>query len=289
MTLISRIILLLLISFPALAKDSIQLKSGYKANSTFVVQNEMSSDMEMSFEGNRENLPEQLRTRFPMKARVKSIMEQYVKTGARSSDSSYPFEIVVRKQKKYLSRDNSIMTEISPNSVNLEGTTMRGKVLADGGMQFVSLDGSKMTSEIEAGIKALFAQLTNAKVFAGKDIQIGGTVVDRIPTQIPLGDDKKMSFDFETKYTLKSIEGDIANFDVSFSALVGAEVETANIDIQVLGDGKMTYSISNQYSPETTTDMSVQMNIPVYGGVFKNISKAYSRMTTSYAPDQATQ
>ncbi len=107
--------------------------------------------------------------------------------------------------------------------------------------------------------------------------------------QIPLKDNGSMSFEMETQYTLKSIEGDIASFDIQYSAVVGANVEAAKIDIVLFGDGKMTYSISNQYSPESTSNIFMQMDIPIYGGIFRNSSKSHSKTITSYEPNRTNQ
>lgn len=282
-------ILILFVSFPSLAKDSVQLKFGYKANAKFAIQMETESNMEMSFEGDKNLLPESLRDRFPSKVLSRGIMEEHITTGMMSPDSTYPLEIFVQKQKKYFSFNSSEMIENPSKSGNLEGVKLQGKVLADGGMQFVSFHGDKTTGDLEPIAKAVFAQLGNANMLGGKDIQIGRSFSHRIPMQIPLKDNGTMSFEMETQYTLKSIEGDIASFDIQYSAVVGANVEAAKIDIVLFGDGKMTYSISNQYSPESTSNMFMQMDILIYGGKFRNASKSHSKTITSYEPNRTGQ
>lgn len=279
----------LLISLPALANDSIQLKFGYKANSTFVVKMETESDAEMSFEGNKNNLPEKLRDRFTTKILGKSILEESINTGVKSSDSSYSLEMFVQKHRKFLSLNESEIIESPATSGKLEGVTLQGKILSDGRVQFISAHGGNATSDFEPIAKAVLAQIGNANALPAKNIQIGGTMSRRTPIQIPLKNDGAMSFEMETLYTLKSIEGDIANFEVSYSALIGADVAAANIDVLLIGEGKMTYSISNQYSPESTSNFSMQMNIPIFGGMLKSLSKSHTKTITSYEAKQVNQ
>lgn len=271
---------ILFVSGNVFSIDSVDLEFRYFPNSSMNVASEVSSDMELYFEGDESALPKDLKGKLPAKITSKNISLHNIVTGKESQDGSFTLEVLILRDKTYASVNGSRLIE-TPASGKMEGIKISGIGYPDGNMKYLSTKGAE--KEFEKITKAVFDQLADANLFAAENIKIGESTSKTFPIQIPIKTDFQLSLSVEVIYTLVSIEQNIAYFDVTHNALMSSQMKSASIDSQVSGEGVMTYDIDKKYSPEFTSKMILNMSIPLQqGGVLKIISIADSKSDTKF-------
>ncbi len=272
-------IFLFLLSLPALGEDQVQLILGYQSNSKFTITTETTSNTSMQFDGNKELLPEELKAQFPMEVLGSGLISQIITTGANEADGSYLVDMHIDQQRNQMSI-NGLDRRIPPGK--LEGATVLGKAWPGGHLEYSSMNGPNVDGELESIMKTVFLQLGSSNQLAERTVKLGETTSVQMPMSFPIGGGKAANFDMKMDYKLNSIEGDIANFDVRFSALVNAALEASSINIIGSGTGTITYDIVNQYSPEVNSTMELKLTAPLHGGTLINSSISKTKVSTTY-------
>jgi hypothetical protein len=274
------LILTVFLSHYAFCDQIVKLEWRYQDSSNYKIEQESLSEMKMDFSGDLENVPPKLRTQLPMDLKMKQVTVQTIETGPKESNNSYPLSILFESSKTYASINGSDYAEQPSRGNNLEGVTIKGFVHQDGKMEYKSASGEGATDELKAMMQAVFEQMANSNIMAGKKVKIGETVPFKLPMSIPVGDLGAVNFEMEMLYTLESIKSNIANFNINFSAVVSSQLKEADINIEGTGSGSMQYDLINKIAPLTTSKMKMDLKVPLQNGYLELTSVSDSNIRT---------
>jgi len=275
------LILLVLFTQQAIGEQTVELSLGYQESSNYRIEQEILSEIKMDYSGDLDAAPSEIQSQFPMNLKMKQETLQLIETGNLESNNTYPVSMVVEKSKTYASINGADFVAQPSGASRLEGVTIKGIIHPDGKMEYKSASGEGATDDLKSMMRSIFEQMANSNLMAGKSVEVGETVPFKLPMSIPVGNMGSVNFEMEMRYTLEKVVNDIANFKINFSAIVSSDFKEANINITGSGSGLMTYNTLKKIPPLMTSEMQMDLKVPIKGGYLEITSISNSNIRTS--------
>lgn len=254
---LSIVALLLSISAGAMAQKQVLFKIKYNPNQHYAMLMKMNMNMEMNVSGDSAmiNKIKASGQSFPMIMTMDMATNGDIKTGAINKASQIPFTMIVGIKPAKMTMNGKEMAIPMPAT----NETLFGTSNSQGALTIDSVSGKKDPA-VKASMSKLIENLTANIKFPEKAMKVGESFVQDVPMDMPMaGMTTKM--DCKVTYTLVSINGDKANFDLKYDIKSdinsGAAGQAMAITMTGDGDGKMLYDISTNYA----TSMVGTMNI----------------------------
>ena len=139
-------------------------------------------------------------------------------------------------------------------------TRMFGHITAGGQMSVDSLNGQKIPDSVAQKTLGMMNSMMRMVKFPDHPLKVGESFTQQIPLNIPMLNG--MSNNIATTYTLVSVQGNIANFDVKQDMNMHMDIKgKVTISMTGAGTGKMTYDIAKSFPVTYTTDASMDIAV----------------------------
>ncbi|MBS1524295.1 MAG: hypothetical protein JST19_01520 [Bacteroidetes bacterium] len=185
-----------------------------------------------------------------------------MKTGSPNADNSYPLHLDFKIDNlSVMLGDKQVPV---PPKVSETDFKAVGSIDANGKIQIDSAAGKKANDTTQKKMQQMMDMVQKKISFPDRALKPGDSFTQTMPLNIPIdkGGVNNMQMNFSITYTLTSISGDNANFDMTPNFNLTLAVKGANITITGAGAGKMVYSIGNNFpvSKDGNFNMKLKVN-----------------------------
>lgn len=266
------------------SQSEVLFKVSFAPNSTYTSVTTTEVKSLMNFEADDETLEKLKRNGMdlPLEMVQHSEISVISETGTLDSNKNLPILIYYDKMKSY----STVNGNPTPRNENpFAGVTIHAHITPENKTVLDSLGGKKIDEPVADMLKSTIDQVLNTIDFPDKPIHIGEHFSNQVPLSIPIGNQPPMNMFIDLEYHLKSIDNDMASFDVTQN--VSLSMEQQNIDFKAEGKGlgvllfDIEKGITSRY--ETDLPMKLVANLP---GDIKMIMNMESKtvVTTTINP-----
>ena len=239
--------------------QSINFKIGYKPDHNY----QLTGDMKLSITTDLSSVPklaDQLKQQGiaePVNAAMTMQMECAIKTGAPAADKTFPYQMGFDMPSMTVNVNGKDMPIPMPKNTS---TRMFGHITAGGQMSVDSLNGQKIPDSVAQKTLGMMNSMMRMVKFPDHPLKVGESFTQQIPLNIPML--SGMSNNIATTYTLVSVQGNVANFDVKQDMNMHMDIKgKVTISMTGAGTGKMTYDIAKSFPVTYTTDASMDIAV----------------------------
>ncbi len=252
------VLLLLFIAVKASAQKSVLFKMKYLPQHTYNILMNMKGNIKADLSGNQEIL-EKLKEQgitMPLAAVISAKTTGTTKTGVLAADNSFPLAMTFQVEQPSMilnGKSTPIPMQQKP------ATTIYAHILSDGTIKGDSISGKK--GDTTSGKSALKMMNTVQKQikFPDHPMHVGESFTQDIPFNMPMNMGTK-SVELKTVYTLVSITGGKAYFDMTQTIDMKMNVQQSQLNITGAGTGKMVYSIKDNFPISYASSINMNVN-----------------------------
>ncbi|MEC5395339.1 hypothetical protein [Bergeyella sp. RCAD1439] len=242
------------------AQEAIVFKTRYLPNTTYEVEFGVRSKFYMDFEGD-EAFMKALKSKgveLPMvgESSILALSEMETKS---QEGNSLPFVTTYKKVEKSQS-----IGEVREDRVRdaLEGMRFYGSLENGNEMRVDSIQNSRLDEATKQFLKTYIEELTQKINFPDQPLKIGEAFEQNVPMAIPLGGMGTLSFVINIKYTLKSVKGTIAFFDIKTDFILNSDLPDLTLESNNgHGSGVLEYDIVNHFTRSHTSNYTFELTV----------------------------
>ncbi|PLY05968.1 MAG: hypothetical protein C0625_11605 [Arcobacter sp.] len=194
--------------------------------------------------------------KFPTIIRQVSEVNNIDKSFSKNEDGSIDIERkMISSKVYYIVNENKVEAKESPMDI-LVGAVFYIKQSKDGSVELLKIKSEKIPDSQK---EAFFNIISNMQTpLKDKSFNIGDEFIDETPLNLPI-DNTVLNLTQKSKYTLKSINGDKAYFDViiSFDANINESQTNLNIDLNGYGIGELVYDMKSHLDIVNSVTMNI--------------------------------
>jgi len=193
----------------------------------------------------------------PVNAVMNMQLSGLVTTGDPGADKTFPYVMNYgMSSMSFNINGKQIPIPVPANS----NTKIYGRVNPEGQLSVDSLNGKKIADSIQQKTVSMMNNILQMVKFPDHPLNVGDSFTQQVPLNIPML--SGVSNNVATTYTLVSIKGNIANFDVKQDMNMHMNIKgKVDIGFTGAGGGKMVYDISNGFPVSYTTNANMQITV----------------------------
>ncbi len=262
-----------IILFAFAQKESIILKNVFEPNSVYEMSTKTQSYGTMKFAGDKDF--EQLWKKSGQKLEtVMNTNSEMIITATTFSKegSSIPFVYSYDKVKQQSFINGE---QIKSEKPTLEGLKVHGKI-TDGEISVDRFEGADLDDTTKKLFSVIVQQMAKGNNFPKNKLAVGDSFTQELPLNFPIENLGKLDLKVSVVYTLKSIENNMANFDLKHNLIMDTEgLKDYKLDAKGTGFGIMLYSLKDEIMTkmDSEMDMSMTFNIPDENITMTSINK----------------
>lgn len=161
----------------------------------------------------------------------------------------------------------------------MNGAKLYGKATPGAMPVFDKMDATGMPDDQKDMVMQIINKSLTQVFIPEKKVKAGGSFVQEIPMEIPLGPVTMKLKDVAT-YTLKKVVGRKAHFDVVHVVSLEGDIEGQNMKGSGTGTGQMVYDMDQTYPVSQDVVMSMEMAFEMQGMAISVSAKSNSKATT---------
>lgn len=193
----------------------------------------------------------------PVNAVMNMQMNFNINTGNTANDKTFPYQMNFTMPSMGVTVNNKEMPIPVPKNT---GTKMYGHVAPGGQLSIDSLNGQKIPDSIAQKTLTMMNSMLKMVNFPNHPLKVGDSFTQQIPLNIPMF--KGISNNIATTYTLVSIQGNRANFDIKQDMSMHMDIKgKMSIAMTGVGAGKMIYDVSNSFPISYTTNANMDIAV----------------------------
>lgn len=239
--------------------QSINFKLCYQPDHNY----QLTGDMKMGVTTDLSSVPQiadQLKQKGitePVNAVMNMQMNFNINTGDAAADKTFPYQMSFAMPSMSANVNGKDMPIPVPKN---SGMKMYGHVAQGGQLSIDSLNGQKVSDSIAQKTLGMMNSMLKTVNFPNHPLKVGDSFTQQIPLNLPMF--TGLSNNVATTYTLVSVQGNKANFDIKQDMNMHMDIKgKVNITMTGTGTGKMTYDISNSFPITYTTDANMDIAV----------------------------
>lgn len=247
---IPHLVCAILLSLPATAQQ-VHFSMRYKPNHTYAQKMDQIMSMEMNMAGDTAAERKIEESGNPLKNTSTVHIEASTSTGALHGDTLFPVKMLFTK------------IDASTGKASLpDNLTIYGNASTNGMVRYDSIDGKGLTYDLKNQLFPALKKMAEQINLPEKTLRKGESFVVEMPLSIPAGG-FNLDFTIKSTYTLKSISGNTADFDIVQVFSMNSESVAVPMTAKGSGKGSLTYDIRENYFTdyEATSTIDMSMNI----------------------------
>ncbi|HVW16522.1 MAG TPA: hypothetical protein VHB54_22005 [Mucilaginibacter sp.] len=245
------------------AQDGVTFKIKYLPNKTYQSSAKMTMKINATVSGDQQIL-DKLKSQGitqPVNLSVDMEFNGVMKTGSPNADNSYPVHLDYKVDNlSVMLGDKQVPIPAKVTETDFKAV---GTIDANGKIQIDSVAGKKANDTTQRKMQQMMDMVQKKINFPDKVLKPGDSFTQTMPLNIPIGKTgaNNMQMNFSITYTLTSISGDNANFDMKPDFNLTLAVKDANITMSGTGPGKMVYSIGNNFPVSKTGNFNMKLKV----------------------------
>lgn len=249
---------------------------GYAAKGQFVLKSEMhpsrnyetssmvSIDMTLNFSGDAEMM-EKIKasgTQIPMI--MKGQTQTVVKVSTGDHVSARGLDATITYTKSTIAQElngKPMESQADP----LSGMVVRGFYDKDLAFAVDTIVGTQVDPRIKEVLQKVLAQVQTQILFPSTPLSVGDSFDQTIPVDVPIPGYNAMKMELKNHYTLKSLDEELAKFDVKCTITFGFDNEKLRMNALGEGYGVALFSRKHQVTTQQDLNMDMKMTIDTNG------------------------
>jgi hypothetical protein len=258
------LILSLILSFTfSKAQQAFLFKIKYLPGQVYQSDVTTNTNMEMNISGDSATM-EKIKAKgikLPMLIKTSTDMDVIIKTGAPKADNTFPIAI---NYNNIISKKVMNGVESTDGASPLIGQTIFGQYTTDGKIQIDSISGKTLNDEIKTVLTKTISNLINQLQFPDHALKIGETFTQDVPFSLPIAG-LNMALTIKIIYKLKSVEKNMAYFDLDESMDMDMSMKKDNNNVTMkgtgIGTGTMAYDIDKNLASSRSTNFKMNFQM----------------------------
>ncbi len=202
--------------------------------------------------------------KLPLTVKQEQTVVNTLKTSAARDNGDIPFTGTLETKAKVESSAKQA-NQSTQKRFELAGAYREGVLAID------SVKGDGVTPELEDAIKKALVKVMQSVQYSKDPIKVGDTFSQAVPVSIPMQGAAPVQMLMTTHYTLKSIKGKQANFDIKQEYGLAPGATSSAVTINGSGTGTMLYDGALYEVTSMATNST--MNMTVQSGEMQSIVK----------------
>ena len=264
------------------AQNGIVFKIKYLPNRKYVSSSKVNSNMSMNIEGNKALLDKIAAsgTKLPIEIVGENFTKITTTTGDYNKDKILPF---VSSYTDNWSKQTVAGKVVKADEGPLYGQVIYGHVNAENKMSVDSIPSNKLSDTLKKIISGTISRITQQVAFPDKPLKVGESFIQELPLNIPLSG-VNMSMTIKITYVFKSLENEIAHFDVTQAINYDFSQNSKGMSLigkaSGTGPGMLDYYVKENMIKQLTADLTLNFDMKINEMTMKGLARINS--STSY-------
>jgi len=275
--------LLLFSAIQLKAQQSATFKMKYLPDHKYTTDLTMGMDLNVNMTGNQaiiDKLTAQGIT-LPLALKLNVNLNGDITSGKKAADNSFPLMINLALGDLSVNIGGNVMNPLKGKNIGVKvyaHDTPDGKIQADSSFVNDKKDTAK------TAMNGVLTSMQKQIKFPDHPLKVGESFTQEVPMNLPMTGKMGLSFTkttVKTTYTLVSIAGGKANFDISQTMDLELTVKTAKATLTGDGTGKLVYGIADNYPLSLDDNLKMKLNVTagtmvIDGSANLNINSKYT-------------
>lgn len=260
-------------AFQAQAAESIVLEVKRLANRVYNTVTTTTTSNEFNLKAPKETMDqfEASGVKLPLTVKQEQTVINTLKTSAAQDNGDIPFTGTLETTAKVESSAKQA-NQSTQKRFELAGVYREGVLAID------SVKGDGVTPELEGAIKKALVKVMQSVQYSKDPITVGQTFSQAVPVSIPMQGAAPVQMLMTTHYTLKSIKGKKAHFDIKQEYALAPGATSSAVTLNGSGTGTMVYD--GALYDVTSMATNSTMNMTVQSGEMQSIVKTVTGTDT---------
>jgi hypothetical protein len=240
--------------FQAQAADSVVLKVKRLENRAYHSVMTTTTNNEFNLKAPKETLEqfEASGVKLPITVSQKQTVDHTLKTSKAAKNGDIPFSAVLKTKA-------SVASNAKPEVQNTEKHFEVTGACRGGVLQLDTVKGDGVTPKLEDAVKGALVKVLDTAKYAEKPVKVGDTFSQVVPVTIPMQGSAPVKIILTTRYTMKSIKGNKAYFDIKQEYALDPSSQTSQVKLAGTGSGTMVYDAAEYQVTAMATHSTMDM------------------------------
>jgi hypothetical protein len=244
----------------AVSAEGILLKFGDMPNRSVNVIDNTKTKLTLNISGDEKFIEEnrQRGVTFPIVISNYRTQRISTRTGNTDENGSFPFEKEWKQDASFSEDEAGNRIRLDDSSDQLVGLVIEGMVDSDGRLNVTGFQGKSIGTERENIFRSMFENMKPESA-PGKPLNVGDSYTTKSSIDMPIPGQEPIRLNVTSIYTLKTIEGSKAMFDIGTHFDLAGTPKGVEVAASGKGSGVMVYDIKNELRELDEIDMSAEI------------------------------
>ncbi|MFM2577480.1 hypothetical protein [Vibrio fortis] len=261
---------LYIISLPVMA-DAV-LVNEHKPNTTTVTSETKESQMYISFDGNLDSLPIDVRAQFPSIIDTKEISSEETKVVISDENALWMFRTIFIQFERYQKINGEYIALEIPSDMDMVGISVEGTLSKNGAYSDVVVQTPESNELIEGSIKRMLELPNKELSIYHKKYELGNVYPFEATMDVPLHPEMKVSMVVDGTRKLVKIKDGTAFIESTASGDMEVKLDKLKMAINMTINSQFEYDLDRELVFSETTASVMSLSYPAYEGFVTSIA-----------------